>query len=150
MPQKVAAKNEAKPVAKLISRLVNQPRSPTGTPKKKPEPKARGVGRAIGDAELIQVEYRFVMGSAQDTMTESLKSGLVQAVQVARETPLRQAPNGIHYAAFGETNIEAKDLDRMVQAVPAVIAAALAKKGYYFVPLALNRGARRRGGAPER
>ncbi len=76
-------------------------------------------------------------------MAESVQDGLVQAVQVARETAVRKAPNGVSYAAFGENNIDDKDLERMVQAVPVAIANALARKTYYFVPLALSE---RRGG----
>jgi hypothetical protein len=71
-------------------------------------------------------------------MTEGVQSGLVQAVQVARETAVQQAPNGVSYGAFGENNLEEKDLERMVQAVPVTVAAALTRKVYYFVPLALS------------
>jgi len=62
---------------------------------------------------------------------------LVPAAKIARETPLRIAPNGIRYAAFGDTTVAPAELDRMVQAVPSVIAAGLAHKAWYFVPLAL-------------
>jgi hypothetical protein len=48
------------------------------------------------------------------------------------------APNGIRYAAFGDNNLDEKDLERMVQAVPAAIANAISRKTYYFVPLALS------------
>jgi hypothetical protein len=71
-------------------------------------------------------------------MAEDVQNGLVQATQVARETAVRKAPNGISYAAFGDTSIADEDLDRMVQAVPSAIAAALTRKAYYFVPLALS------------
>lgn len=71
-------------------------------------------------------------------MAESVQDGLVQAAQVVRETTVRQAANGVRYATFGENNLEDKDLERMVQAVPAVIAAGLTRKTYYFVPLALS------------
>jgi len=64
--------------------------------------------------------------------------GLLQAAHVAREAALRKAPNGISYAIFGDTGVADEDLDRMVQAVPGAIAAALARKTYYFVPLALS------------
>ena len=50
------------------------------------------------------------------------------------------SPNGIHYAAFGDTGIDDLELARMVQAVPTSVAAALAGKIYYFVPLALAEG----------
>ncbi|MEO6911587.1 MAG: hypothetical protein ABI158_11770 [Edaphobacter sp.] len=73
-------------------------------------------------------------------MADSVQNGLVQAVQVARETAVRKAANGVSYAAYGENNLDDQDLDRMVQAVPAAIAHALTRKTYYFVPLALNEG----------
>ncbi len=129
MPQNVDAKNAANPAAVPMMRLVNQPRSPTGTPKN--EPTARGVVESpFCDTCVIPVEYCF--------MAEGVQSGLVQAAQVARETAVRHAPNGVNYAAFGENNLDEKDLERMVQAVPVTIAGALARKVYYFVPLALS------------
>ena len=73
-------------------------------------------------------------------MGEGVQNGLIQATRVARETTLRRAANGVSYASYGETQILGDDLDRMVQAVPAAIAAALGKKAYYFVPLALAEG----------
>lgn len=68
------------------------------------------------------------------------KGGLVQATQVARETAVSKSPNGIAFAAFGENGLDDGELVRMVQAVPASVAAALARKTYYFVPLALAEG----------
>ena len=65
---------------------------------------------------------------------------MVQAAQVARDTAVRQTTNGINYATFGEINLDEKDLERMVQAVPVAIARALGRKTYYFVPLALSEG----------
>lgn len=76
-------------------------------------------------------------------MADNVQSGLgglIQATQVARETEVRKAPNGVAYTSFGDINIETNDLDRMVQAVPTAVAAALARKTYYFVPLALSEG----------
>ena len=73
-------------------------------------------------------------------MAESIQSGLVQATQVAREAAVRRAANGIGFAAFGETGLDDADLVRMVQAVPTAVAAALGRKTYYFVPLALAEG----------
>ena len=67
-------------------------------------------------------------------------SGLLQATEVARQTPLRSCPNGLRFAVFGETGIEEAELARMVQAVPAPIAAALGNKAYFFVPLAMAEG----------
>ena len=77
------------------------------------------------------------------SMAESLQGGLVMATQVAQEAALRTAPNGIRFAVFGETGLDDAELVRMVQAVPVSIAAALAGKAYYFVPLAMAEG---RGG----
>jgi hypothetical protein len=71
-------------------------------------------------------------------MADSVQNGLVQAAQVIREAVIREASNGINYAAFGDNNLSDKDLERMVQAVPISIAGALARKSYYFVPLALS------------
>lgn len=73
-------------------------------------------------------------------MAESIQGGLVQATQVARETVVRRSANGVAFAAFGETGLDDADLVRMVQAVPTAVAAALARKTYYFVPLALAEG----------
>jgi hypothetical protein len=77
----------------------------------------------------MQIEYCF--------MAQSVQTGLIQATQVAQDTPLQQAPNGIHYTAYGDTSVTPEDLTRMVQAVPTTIAAALGRKAYYFVPLAM-------------
>jgi hypothetical protein len=71
-------------------------------------------------------------------MAYEVQTGLMQASEIARQSDLRQSSNGVRYTAFGENNIETADLDRIVQAVPATIAASLAKKAYYFVPLALT------------
>jgi len=60
--------------------------------------------------------------------------------EIIREVPVSQAPNGICYAVSGEMSISAVDTERMVAAVPKPIAAALARKAYYFVPLAVNQG----------
>jgi hypothetical protein len=70
-------------------------------------------------------------------MAEGVQNGLVRAVQVARETPVHRAPNGVAYAAFGDNSLNDLELERIVQAVPTAIAAALARKAYYFVPLAI-------------
>jgi hypothetical protein len=63
---------------------------------------------------------------------------LVRAAQVAREVEVRQSANGVRFATFGETGVPAPDLDRMLEAVPAAIGAALGANTYYFVPLALR------------
>jgi hypothetical protein len=80
-------------------------------------------------------------------MAETLQTGvirtpqLVRAAQVAREAEVRQSANGVRFATYGETGVEAPDLDRMLEAVPAAIVAALGANTYYFVPLALRENA---------
>ncbi len=54
--------------------------------------------------------------------------------------PVTQASNGICYSVMGEVTAGIADLERMVNAVPRTIAAALDRKAYYFVPLTLNMG----------
>jgi hypothetical protein len=70
-------------------------------------------------------------------MAEVGQSGLVKAADTASAAVLRRAANGIAYANAGETQLVEADLDRLVQAVPVTVAAALGDKAYYFVPLAL-------------
>ena len=62
---------------------------------------------------------------------------LLPAAEVAASSDLRTAPNGLHFAVFGETRFTDRDLLRVVAAVPALIAPALADRTFYFVPLAL-------------
>src|SRR5215472_6972271 len=59
---------------------------------------------------------------------------------VVRMAPVTQAANGICYSVMGEVTSGITDLERMVNAVPRTIAAALNRKAYYFVPLTLNMG----------
>ena len=80
-------------------------------------------------------------------MAETVQTGvvrapqLVRAAQVAREAEVRQSANGFRFATYGETGVEAPDLDRMLEAVPEAIVAALKANTYYFVPLALREHA---------
>src|SRR5258708_5961133 len=76
-------------------------------------------------------------------MAKDVQDGLVPAVKIAQEAVIQQAPNGVRYATYGENNLATGELERMVQAVPATVAAALGKKVYYFVPLAMS-------GSPDR
>jgi hypothetical protein len=71
---------------------------------------------------------------------ESGRSRLVRATDVAREAALQRAANGVRYAAFGENEMAPADIARVVASVPTEIAAALEKKAYYFVPLAMRAG----------
>ena len=70
-------------------------------------------------------------------MAESIEDKLVQATQVAQETEVRHSANGIRFASFGDNGLNQVELARLVQAVPNGIAAALKKKAYFFVPLAM-------------
>jgi len=62
------------------------------------------------------------------------------AAQVIASAPVSQALNGVCYAALGETAVAPHDLERMVTAIPRAIAAALARKAFYFVPLTVSDG----------
>lgn len=73
-------------------------------------------------------------------MAEGVQHGLVQAVQAARETAVRVAPNSVRFGAFGDNQLSELELERMVQAVPLAVAGALQGKTYYFVPLAMSEG----------
>jgi len=71
-------------------------------------------------------------------MASSAQIELWHAEKVATQVKVAEAPNGIHYASWGETRISEVDLERLVGAVPATLSAALANRAYYFVPLAIG------------
>jgi len=83
------------------------------------------------------------MAEGVRAMAEGIQGKLIEAAQAAREAPVRRSANGIQWAPFGENGQTEAELARMVQAVPVGIAAALKRKAYYFVPLAIAEG---RGG----
>jgi hypothetical protein len=70
-------------------------------------------------------------------MASSAQSDLWHAEKVATQVNVVQAPNGIHYGAWGETRITDADLERLVGAVPGALSNALEHRAYYFVPLAI-------------
>jgi hypothetical protein len=70
-------------------------------------------------------------------MTGTTQIELWPADKVATQVAVLEAPNGIHYAAWGETRVPDSDLERLVAAVPAALAPALRQRTYYFVPLAI-------------
>ena len=70
-------------------------------------------------------------------MSSSIQVELWHAEKVATLVTVTEAPNGIHYAAWGETRVSEPDLDRLVGAVPATLSPALSNRAYYFVPLAI-------------
>jgi hypothetical protein len=71
-------------------------------------------------------------------MNSTAQIELWPAEKVAEQAALIEAPNGIHFAAWGETRISEPDLERLVGAVPATLSAALINRAYYFVPLAIS------------
>jgi hypothetical protein len=70
-------------------------------------------------------------------MASSAQIELWQAEKVASHVSLTQASNGVRYGAWGETRLPDTDLGRLVGAVPASMAEALARRAYYFIPLAI-------------
>jgi hypothetical protein len=81
----------------------------------------------------IDIRYNNAMSQTASAITRS-------PAEIVHSSPVAQAPNGICYARSGEITIAEADLDRMVAAVPASIAAALNRKAYYFVPLTVTQG----------
>ncbi len=73
-------------------------------------------------------------------MTQAAQAELRPASEIVRAVGVLQAPNGVCFATTGETALASADLERMVSAVPAAMAAALQRKAYYFVPLTVSRG----------
>jgi hypothetical protein len=76
-------------------------------------------------------------------------ASLVNAAQIAHDTEVRQSPNGVSFATFGETGLADLDLDRMLETVPTAITAALKANTYYFVPLALREAVAENAENPE-
>jgi hypothetical protein len=62
---------------------------------------------------------------------------LWHAEKVATQAQVSAAPNGLHFAAWGENRISDADIERLVGAVPATLTTALSRRAYYFVPLAI-------------
>jgi len=71
-------------------------------------------------------------------MSSTASAYMRSAEEIVQSFPVQQSPNGICYAAAGETAIAPADLERMVSAVPITVAKALLRKAYYFVPLTVN------------
>ena len=70
-------------------------------------------------------------------MASGAQIELWHAEKVATQASVLEAPNGIHYAAWGETRVSDIDLERLVSAVPSSLSPALRNRAYYFVPLAI-------------
>ncbi len=71
-------------------------------------------------------------------MASGAQIDLWQAEKVATQVTVLEAPNGVRYAAWGETRVSDADLERLVGAVPASLSGALRHRAYYFVPLAIS------------
>lgn len=71
-------------------------------------------------------------------MGSSAQVELWHAEKVATQAEVAAAPNGIHFAAWGETRVPDADLERLVGAVPSALSPALQRRAYYFVPLAIS------------
>jgi len=70
-------------------------------------------------------------------MASNVQIELWHAEKVATQVTVTQASSGIRYASWGETRVPESEIERMVGAVPQGMAAALANRAYYFVPLAI-------------
>jgi len=64
------------------------------------------------------------------------------AQEIIRTVRVNQSPNGICFATAGEVTLPSDELERMLAAIPRAIAAALDRKAFYFVPLAIGDGDR--------
>jgi hypothetical protein len=73
-------------------------------------------------------------------MSETMNALTLSPAEVLRRAPVYQAANGVCYACLGEIPLHGPDVERMVAVVPGAVAAALERKAYYFVPLALGQG----------
>ncbi|MGO8757486.1 MAG: hypothetical protein ACLQG3_05115 [Terracidiphilus sp.] len=70
-------------------------------------------------------------------MASTAQIELWHAEKVATQVAMLTAPNGLRYAAWGETRVTADEIERLVAAVPAALAPALSSRAYFFVPLAI-------------
>ena len=64
-------------------------------------------------------------------------AGPIPAPVFAASVALRTAANGVRFVTFGDLRHATVDVDRIVAAVPAMVAPGLAGNAFYFVPLAL-------------
>jgi hypothetical protein len=73
-------------------------------------------------------------------VTQAVNAQLRSAQDIIREARVNQATNGVCYTTAGEVMLPSDDLERIINAVPRPIAAALDRKAFYFVPLAISDG----------
>lgn len=72
-------------------------------------------------------------------MGHTAQTELLPAAQVARETPVQEARNGICYATYGDHKLPPDELEQVIQAIPVGVAGALKRRAYYFVPLTIHQ-----------
>lgn len=75
-------------------------------------------------------------------MNPTAHAELRSAQEILQNASVTQAVNGICYATAGEITLPSSELERLVTAVPRTIAAALERRAFYFVPLAISEGER--------
>jgi len=85
--------------------------------------------RGLHRRDLCRLEYSLMPSGAQIE--------LWPAEKVAAQVQVGRAANGINFAGWGETRVSETDLERLVGAVPPLLAPALKSRAYYFVPLAI-------------
>ena len=73
-------------------------------------------------------------------MTTSAQLELWPAEKVATHTTIATAANGLRFTSWAEARISHAEMEHLVNAVPRVLAPALADRCYYFVPLVLSEG----------
>jgi hypothetical protein len=73
-------------------------------------------------------------------VSQAVNAQIRSAQEIIRDARITQAPNGICYTTSGEVMLPSDDLERIIGAVPRTIAAALDRKAFYFVPLAISEG----------
>ena len=98
------------------SRLWKRLKPSSGNPRNLP-PGGAGFAQIASSTDLSRLEYCFMPSSAQIE--------LWPAEKVAAQANVSQAPNGINFAGWGETRVSEADLERLVGAVPALLAPAL-------------------------
>ena len=72
--------------------------------------------------------------------SQTVQAATRPAQEVIRSAQVSQAANGVCFATVGELPLGAADLEHLIAAIPRAIAAALARKAYYFVPLTVSQG----------
>jgi hypothetical protein len=73
-------------------------------------------------------------------VSQAVNAQIRNAQEIIRDARVTQAPNGICYTTAGEVMLPSDDLERIIGAVPRTIAAALNRKAFYFVPIAIGDG----------